>query len=125
MNNNLGVMLVNQITLKTLFTLFFIAIILDFISGILASAKEGRLKSRTCSNGMFRSIGECLVLFMFMTVSKYVPSLEEMFKVFMLGFIFKETLSIVENLVRLDVWIPESIKKLLEVGADRVDKGGK
>ena len=114
-----------QITLRTLFTLFFMAIILDFISGIIASAKEGRLKSRTCSNGMFRSIGECLVLFMFMAVSKYIPSLEEMFKVFMLGFIFKETLSIVENLVRLDVWIPESIKRLLEVGVDKVDKGGR
>lgn len=113
----------NQITLKTLFTLFFIAIILDFISGIIASAKEGRLKSRTCSDGMFRSIGECLILFIFITVSKYIPSLEEMFKVFMLGFIFKESLSIVENLVRLDVWIPESIKRLLEVGVDKIDKG--
>ena len=115
----------NQITLKTLFTLFFIAIILDFISGIIASAKEGRLKSRTCSDGMFRSIGECLILFIFITVSKYIPSLEEMFKVFMLGFIFKESLSIVENLVRLGVWIPESIKRLLEVGVDKVDKGGR
>ena len=113
----------NQITLKTLFTLFFIAIILDFISGIIASAKEGRLKSRTCSDGMFRSIGECLILFIFITVSKYIPSLEEMFKVFMLGFIFKESLSIVENLVRLGVWIPESIKRLLEVGVDKIDKG--
>ena len=115
----------SQITLKTLFTLFFIAIILDFISGIIASAKEGRLKSRTCSDGMFRSIGECLILFIFITVSKYIPSLEEMFKVFMLGFIFKESLSIVENLVRLGVWIPESIKRLLEVGVDKVDKGGR
>ena len=41
---------------------------------------------------------------------------------FILGFIFKEGLSIVENLVKLDVWIPDSIKNTLEVGADKVNK---
>lgn len=114
-----------QVTLEVLFKLFFFAIVIDFITGIIASAKEGRLKSRTCSNGMFRSIGECIILFMFMLVSHYIPVLEDMFKVFMTGFVFKESLSILENLVRLDVWMPGSLRKILEVGIDKVDKGGK
>ena len=112
-----------QVTLDALFKLFFSAIIIDFITGIIASAKEGKLKSRTCSNGMFRSIGECIVLIIFMALSHYIPGSESIFKVFMIGFVFKEALSITENLVRLDVWVPESIKRLLEVAVDKADKG--
>lgn len=110
------------ITLEVLFLIFFGAICIDFITGILVAAKYGKLKSRTCSNGIFRSIGECIVLFMFIFTSKLIPSLELVFSTFILGFIFKEVLSIVENLVGLEVWVPESLKKMLEVGVDRVDK---
>ena len=45
------------ITLENLFLLFFGAIIIDFVTGVLVGAKEGKLKSRTCSNGIFRTIG--------------------------------------------------------------------
>lgn len=110
------------ITLEVLFTIFFGAICIDFVTGILVAAKHGKLKSRTCSNGMFRSIGECIVLFIFIIVSRLVPSLELIFSTFLIGFIFKEALSIVENLVGLDVWVPNSIKKLLEVGIEQVEK---
>lgn len=110
------------ITLEVLFLIFFGAICIDFVTGILVAAKHGKLKSRTCSNGMFRSIGECIVLFIFIIVSRLVPSLELIFSTFIIGFIFKEALSIVENLVGLDVWVPESIKKMLEVGIEQVEK---
>lgn len=110
------------ITLEVLFKIYFVAICLDFISGIIAAAKEGKLKSRTCSNGMFRSIGECIALCIFVLINYYIPSLSTFLGTFILGFIFKEGLSIIENLVRLDVWVPESIKKTLDVGVDKVDK---
>lgn len=110
------------ITLEVLFLIFFGAICIDFVTGILVAAKHGKLKSRTCSNGMFRSIGECIVLFIFIIVSRLVPSLELIFSTFIIGFIFKEALSIVENLVGLDVWVPESIKRMLEVGIEQVEK---
>lgn len=111
-----------EISLEALFQIYFIAICIDFVSGIIAAAKEGRLKSRTCSNGMFRSIGECIVLFIFVLINHYIPSLNTFLGTFILGFIFKEGLSIIENLVGLDVWIPVSIKKTLEIGSDKVDK---
>lgn len=110
------------ITLEVLFIIFFGAICVDFITGILVAAKHGRLKSRTCSDGIFRSIGECIVLFAFIFISKLIPSLELIFSTFIVGFIFKEALSIVENLAGLDVWIPEGLKKMLEVGIDKVNK---
>jgi phage-related holin len=40
---------------------------------------------------------------------------------FMAGFLFKEALSIIENLIRLDVYIPNSIKKMLEVGVENIE----
>ncbi len=109
------------VTLEVLFIVFFGAIVVDFITGVLVAAKQGKLKSRTCSNGMFRSIGECIVLGIFLGVDYLVPSLNLMLSTFVVGFIFKEGLSIVENLVKLDVWIPNSIKRMLEVGVEKVD----
>ena len=110
-----------QLTQDVLLKLFFISIIIDFVTGILASAKEGRLKSRTCSNGMFRSLGECIVLLTLMTISYYIPDIEFICKTFTLGFIFKEALSILENLTRLGVWIPSSLKSTLEEGVNKLD----
>lgn len=112
----------NQVSQEILLKLFLIAIVIDFITGILASAKEGRLKSRTCSNGMFRSLGECIVLLMLMATSYYVPSIEFLCKTFTLGFVFKEVLSVTENLARLDVWIPAALKDMLEDGVTKVSK---
>ena len=109
------------VTLEILFMIFFGAIVTDFITGVLVAAKQGKLKSRTCSNGMFRSIGECIVLVIFILMDRLVPELSLILSTFILGFVFKEGLSIVENLVQLDVWIPDSIKETLEVGANKVN----
>ena len=109
------------VTLEVLFMIFFGAIATDFITGVLVAAKQGKLKSRTCSNGMFRSIGECIVLVIFMLMDRLVPGLSLILSTFILGFVFKEGLSVVENLVQLDVWIPDSIKQTLEVGVNKVN----
>ena len=109
------------VTLEVLFMIFFGVIVTDFITGVLVSAKQGKLKRRTFSNGMFRSIGECIVLVIFILMDRLVPELSLILSTFILGFVFKEGLSIVENLVQLDVWIPDSIKETLEVGANKVN----
>ena len=109
------------VTLEVLFMIFLGAIVTDFITGVLVAAKQGKLKSRTCSNGMFRSIGECIVLVIFMLMDRLVPGLSLILSTFILGFVFKEGLSVVENLVQLDVWIPDSIKQTLEVGVNKVN----
>ena len=109
------------ITLENLFLLFFWAIIIDFITGVLASAKEGRLKSRTCSNGIFRTMGEFVILTIFLCVDYIIPGISGMLSTFIIAFIFKEGLSVIENLIKLDVYIPNSIKKALEVGVEKVE----
>ena len=111
-----------EVKLQTLFLIFFIAIMIDFLTGILAAAKEGKLKSRTCSNGMFRSIGECIVLLIFMTVSYLIPVLDFVCNAFITGFICKEGMSIIENLIKLDVWVPSALRNMFEVGIDKTDR---
>ena len=109
------------ITIENLFMLFFGAIIIDFITGVLVAGKEGRLKSRTCRQGIFTTIGEFIVLTIFLCIDYLIPNISFMLGTFMAGFLFKEALSIIENLIRLDVYIPNSIKKMLEVGVENIE----
>ena len=109
------------ISLENLFMIFFIAIIIDFLTGVLVGAKEGRLKSRTCSNGIFRTMGEFIILTIFLCIDYIIPGLSGMLSTFVIAFVFKEGLSIIENLIRLDVYIPNSIKRALEVGVEKVE----
>ena len=108
-----------------IFKLYFFAVCSDFITGVAAAAKEGKLKSRSCAYGMYRSLGELFLLGMSITAFYYVPMIHNIIQYIMLGFLFKETLSIFENLTKLGVWLPESLIKLLEVGVNKVDKGEK
>ena len=61
------------------------------------------------------------MLVIFMLINRAVPELSLILSTFVLGFVFKEGLSIVENLVQLDVWVPDSIKQMLEVGVNKVN----
>ena len=109
------------VTLENLFLLFFGAIIVDFITGVLVGAKEGKLKSRTCSNGIFRTMGEFVVLTIFLCIDYIIPNINGILSTFIIAFIFKEGLSIIENLIKLDVYIPNSIKKMLVVGIVKIE----
>jgi toxin secretion/phage lysis holin len=112
-----------MLSLGTLFQLFFMAIIIDFLTGIINAGKQGKLKSRTCSDGMFRTLGELIVLVIFIGVSYYVPDLANYVSVFILGFILKECISIMENLVGLGVELPTALVQTLNVWHEKVDSG--
>lgn len=113
-----------MLSLGKLFHLFFIAIVTDFITGIINAGKQGKLKSRTCSDGMFRTLGELIVLVIFITVSYYVPDLANYVSVFILGFILKECISIMENLVGLGVELPTILVQTLNAWHEKVDTEG-
>lgn len=111
------------IDLSLLLRLFGLLIALDFLTGVLANARLGRLKSRTCSDGLFRSMGEVVVLGVFVLLNNIVPSVHDYLEMFMIGFILKELMSVCENLIKLDVWLPQPIIKFLSVGVDKIDSG--
>lgn len=103
-----------NIAIEILFILFFVEIIIDFILGIIVAAKERRLKSSRCRDGLFKSLGEVTVLIMFMLVSNFVPGVDALLYFFIPSFIFKELLSILANLSLLDVYIPLKLINALE-----------
>ena len=111
------------VSLDVLFQLFFIAIIIDFITGVISAGKQGRLKSRTCSNGMFRSLGELIILLIFVVVCHYVPPLGSYVNAFLIGFILKECISIMENLIQLGVELPHALVQALNVWHEKADSG--
>ena len=103
-----------NIAIEILFILFFAEIVIDFILGIVVAAKERRLKSSRCRDGLFKSLGEVTVLIMFMLVSNFVPGVDALLYFFIPSFIFKELLSILANLSLLDVYIPLKLINALE-----------
>lgn len=109
--------------LVALLRLFATLIAIDFVTGIVAAARQGRLKSRTCSNGLFRSIGEVLVLGTFVIVNHFIPNVHDYLVMFLWGFVAKELLSICENLVKLDVWLPQPLVKFLNLKIENIDNG--
>lgn len=114
-----------NIAIEILFILFFVEIIIDFILGIIVAAKERRLKSSRCRDGLFKSLGEITVLIMFMFVSKFVPGVDALLYFFIPSFIFKELLSILANLSVLDVYIPEKLISILQEEIDKKRKTSK
>lgn len=98
-------------------------IVIDFISGILASAKEGKLKSRSMRDGIFRTCAEIVLLSSLIYFKAFIPLDFVMFGILMisLGLIVKEGLSITENLYRLGVAVPNFITKGLEIANETLD----
>ena len=112
-----------MLTLDVSFKLFFIAVVIDFLTGIISAGRHGALKSRTCSDGMFRSLGELITLAIFAIVAHYVPGVRDYMNVFTLGFILKECISIMENLVKLGVSFPAPLVSMLNAYHDQVESG--
>lgn len=99
-------------------------IMFDFLTGVLASAKEGRLKSRSMRDGLFRSSAEILLLGAMVYFKKYVPLDFVGFGVLVLcvGLTIKEGLSITENLYRLDVALPKIIVNSLNLANEKLEE---
>ena len=113
--------IINLITIESLLNTFFYMIGFDLVTAIIVAAKNGKIRSRKFSDGIFRTMGECIVLSIIICLYKLIPTLSSLLWVLIIAFIFKEGISIIENLIKLDVWIPDSIKKMLEVGVEQVN----
>ena len=109
------------ISIDKLFEVFFYWIGLDFITAVFVAFKNGKVESRKCGDGLFSSAGECIYLFILLLINKIFPEARLILQILLLGFIFKESISIIENLYKLGVWIPKWVKKSLEVCVEKID----
>lgn len=107
--------------IENLFMVFFIEIAADFITGIIAAGYEGKLKSSKMRRGLWTTMGEVTALALMMSICNLVPESLSVAKLVLSAMIFKEGISICENLGRAGMWIPSWIKKALECFSEDTD----
>ena len=96
---------------------------IDILTGILASFKQGNHASNLMSKGLYRKVGE----FMLIVAVVFVQRVLEMngisipCDILIVSFILKEVLSVIENSIVLNVKIPESIKNFFQIAEKTLD----
>lgn len=97
----------------SLFMLFTVLVVIDYISGLLASGAEGSLSSRIG----FRGIAKKIMLFALIAVAHFIDQLLGYYHVIRDATIFfymaNEILSIIENAGRLGIPIPTFLKNAI------------
>lgn len=105
--------ILSEISITAVLQLFTLIIAADFITGVLVAAKNGKLKSRTCAHGLYRTSGEIIILLMAICLTKIIPEYTNEVKILIIGFIVKECISLIENFNGLGIgWLDWSKKYL-------------
>lgn len=104
-----------------------IAIILDYISGIIKAYVNKDLSSKIGFEGLLKKVGVLLIVMLAVLVDKITGETGAIRTLVIYYFVANEGLSILENLALAGVPIPESIKNALKVlkdlGNDKKTKG--
>lgn len=104
-----------------------VAIILDYISGIIKAYVNKDLSSKIGFEGLLKKVGVLLIVMLAVLVDKITGETGAIRTLVIYYFVANEGLSILENLALAGVPIPESIKNALKVlkdlGNDKKTKG--
>ena len=106
--------------LDVLLTALLICIVIDYITGILAAAYQGKLNSSTGFKGIIKKVVILLVVAVAYTIGHAVgvDSVRDL----VIGFyIANEGISILENAGRMNVPVCKQLSKILEQLKDEMD----
>ena len=92
-----------------------IAIVLDYISGIIKAYVTKELSSKIGLKGILKKVGILLIVMLSVLVDRVTGETGAVRTLVIYYFVANEGLSILENLGQAGVPIPESIKKALKV----------
>lgn len=92
-----------------------IAIVLDYISGIIKAYVTKELSSKIGLKGILKKVGVLLIVMLSVLVDRVTGETGAVRTLVIYYFVANEGLSILENLGQAGVPIPESIKKALKV----------
>lgn len=91
-----------------------IAIVLDYISGIIKAYETKTLSSQIGLRGILKKVGVLLVVMLSVLIDRVAGETGAIRTLVIYYFVANEGLSIVENLAQAGVPIPQSIKKALK-----------
>ncbi|WP_253275570.1 phage holin family protein [Rossellomorea aquimaris] len=114
--SGLGAMILNLFgEWNSLLTILLIAVILDYFTGMIASGIEGKLSSKFGLKG----IGRKVLIFALVTVAHLIDTIltNQHFirNATIIFYLCNEMISIIENVGRAGVPVPEFLRKAVEV----------
>ncbi|MFC7787050.1 MULTISPECIES: phage holin family protein [unclassified Rossellomorea] len=114
--SGLGAMILNLFgEWNSLLTILLIAVILDYFTGMIASGIEGELSSKSGLKG----IGRKVLIFALVTVAHLIDTIltNQHFirNATIIFYLCNEMISIIENVGRAGVPVPEFLRKAVEV----------
>jgi len=95
-------------------TCLLVAIVLDYISGIMKAYVNKQLSSQIGFKGIVKKVGVLLVVMLAVLVDRVTGETGAIRTLVIYYFVANEGLSIIENLGQAGVPIPESIRKALK-----------
>lgn len=95
-------------------TCLLIAIVLDYISGLIKAYETKVLSSKIGFRGILKKVGVLLVVMLAVLIDRVTGETGAIRTLVIYYFVANEGLSIVENLAEAGVPVPQSIKKALK-----------
>lgn len=111
------------LTQQTILMIVFVAVILDFITGITKAIYQKNIQSEKLRKTIPKIIGYCAVILIALCL-QIVFNIDFITKIICLFIIVIEFISVIENINNY-VTIPQFLIKLLEDKKKEFDKGGK
>lgn len=108
---------------QTILMVVFVAVILDFITGITKAIYQKNIQSEKLRKTIPKIIGYCAVILIAVCL-QIVFNIDFITKIICLFIIVIEFISVIENINNY-VTIPQFLIKLLEDKKKELDKGGK
>lgn len=104
-------------------SMLFILICLDYLTGVVVAIAERQINSTIGRKGLFNKIGIliCIIICKLIDTLKII-GLSPILPIVVLFFILNECFSILENLKRLNVPIPESLTFFLKNFPEKKEK---
>lgn len=99
-----------------------VAIILDYVSGIIKAYVNKDLSSKTGFKGLLKKVGVLVIVMLAVLVDKITGETGAIRTLVIYYFVANEGLSILENLALAGVPIPDSIKNALKILKDLGNK---
>ena len=100
---------------SSLLTILLTFVVLDYVTGVTAAAKEGKLNSEVGAWGIAKKVGTFVIVAVAHLVDSALGDAHLFRDAAIFFFLANELLSVIENLGRIGVPIPPALQQAVEV----------